>query len=101
MNGAVNTVRIAEHKRRKKAGGAGLTGTKFLWLKKPENFTDKDKKKRAELNPDRLEVGKTWMPRELFNGFWNCPNITGARKFFKARHNKAAHSGLEPTVKVA
>jgi transposase len=71
MNGAVNTVRIAEHKRRKKAGGAGLTGTKFLWLKKPGNFTDKDKRKRV--NPDRLEVGKTWMPRELFNGFWNCP----------------------------
>jgi transposase len=100
MNEAVNAVRIAEHKWRKKVDDATLTGTKFLWMKKLENFTDKDKKKWAELNLDQLEVGKAWMLRELFNEFWNCHNITSARKFFKAWYNKATHSGLEPMIKV-
>jgi transposase len=101
MNEAVNTVRFQEHKWRKKQKDATLTGTKYLWLKKLDNFTDKDKKRWAELKLDQLEVGKAWNIRELLNEFWNCPNKTSARKFFKSWYYTATHSGLEPVIKVA
>ncbi|GMO30636.1 MAG: ISL3 family transposase [Termitinemataceae bacterium] len=101
INEAVNSIRASEHKWRAKQKDAILTGTKYLWLKRLENFTDKDKKKWAELNLDQLEVGKAWNLRELFNEFWNCENITSARKFFKSWYYKVTHSGLEPMIKVA
>ncbi len=100
-NEAVNKVRIVEHKYQKKQKESILTGTKFLWLKRLENFTDKDRKKWAELNLDILEVGKAWQIKELLNEFWNCDNITSARKFFKFWYSKSMHSGLEPIKKVA
>jgi transposase len=101
INEALNSIRASEHKWRQKRKDATLTGTKFLWLKRLENFTDKDKKMWAELNLDQLEVGKAWNLRELFNEFWNCENITSARKFFKSWYYKVTHSGLEPMIKVA
>ncbi|GHV23951.1 hypothetical protein FACS189494_12240 [Spirochaetia bacterium] len=101
INEAVNSIRASEHKWRAKQKDAILTETKFLWLKRLENFTDKDKKKRAELNLDQLEVGKAWNLRELFNEFWNCENITSASKFFKSWYYKVTHSGPEPMIKVA
>jgi transposase len=100
-NESVNQVRLAEHKWQKKEKESVLTGTKWLWLKKLQNFTDQDKKKWATLNLEILEGGKAWRLRELLNEFWNCPNTTSARKFFKFWYKKVKHSGLEPVKKVA
>jgi len=101
MNEAVNKVRCVEHKWRKKQNDATLTGTKYLWLKKLENFTEKDKKKWEELKLDQLEVGKAWNLKELLGEFWQCEGKTSARKMFKSWFFMATHSGLEPVVKVA
>jgi transposase len=98
---AVNKVRSSEHKWRKKQKDEALTGTKYLWLKKLENFTDKDKQRWAELKLDQLEVGKAWNMKELFMHFWESPNKRGARKFFNSWYYSVTHSGLEPMIKAA
>ncbi|GAB6393666.1 MAG: ISL3 family transposase [Treponematales bacterium] len=101
MNEAVNKVRVGEHKWRRKQKDATLTGTKYLWLKKLENFTDKDKEKWATLKLDQLEVGKAWNLKELLGEFWTCDGKESARKMFASWFLSATHSGLDPVVKVA
>jgi transposase len=100
-NEAVNKVRAMEQKTRLQDNDPTLTGTKWLWLKNFFNFTDKEKKKWDKLNLEMLEVGKAWQIKELLNEFWNCENITSARKFFKLWYSKCMKSGLGPIKKVA
>jgi transposase len=101
VNGAVDAVRRGEQKWRLKQKDSTLTGTKYLWLKKLENFTDKEKEKWTKLNLDQLETGKAWNLKELFNEFWKCEDAETAEDFFNFWYFKATHSGLAPVIKVA
>jgi transposase len=101
MGEAVDKVRRTEHKENKKVKDETLTGTKYLFLKKPENLTDKEKARFAGLNINQLDVGRAWNRLELLREFWTSENEVSARQFFNQWYFSATHSRLEPVIKVA
>ncbi|GHV88674.1 hypothetical protein AGMMS50267_10340 [Spirochaetia bacterium] len=101
MNEAVDKVRRTEHARRKKLKDDTLTGTKYLFLKNRENFTDKQREKFTSLNINQLAVGRAWNRRELLQKMWDCETEEEAREYFKRWYFSATHSRLQPVIAVA
>jgi transposase len=101
MNDAVDAVRRSENKRLKKGGDATLVGTKYIWLKNPENLTEKQKTTFAELTEKQLDVNRAYQRRELLKDFWKCSEEESACQFFKDWYFSATHSQLAPVIKVA
>jgi transposase len=101
MGDAVDSVRRSEHKQFKAKGKEILTGAKYLYLKNPENMTDKQRTTFAELTKKQLDVNRAWQRKELLKQFWDCIDETTARSFFKSWYFSATHSRLKPVIKVA
>ena len=78
-----------------------LSKTKYLWLKNPENWTDKDKDPFAILSENQLAVGRAWNRKELFREFWSLTTIEEAKAFFKHWYFSATHSRLIPVIEIA
>lgn len=101
LNGAVDKVRKAEHKGFMKEGDETLKGSKYLFLKRPENMSDYDKLRFNDLKIDTLKVGRAWSIKEAFTEFWNYSYKGWAEKFFKQWYWWATHSRLKPMIEVA
>lgn len=78
-----------------------LTGTKFLWLKNPENQSDNQKAAFDNLKVNLYKVGRAWQIKEAFKKFWAYIYKGNARKFFKRWYFWATHSRLKPIIRVA
>jgi transposase len=98
---AVDTVRRIEHKRLSIDGDKTLLNTKYIFLKKKENLTEKQKDIFKKLNIAGLEVGKAWQLKELFRNFWDYKYKKSANDFFERWFNSAIETNLEPVIKVA
>lgn len=98
---AVDKVRRAEHKGLKKEGEETLTGTKYLWLTNPRNWSDEQKQQFKGLQDKGLQVGRAWAIKELFSDLWNYTYEKSARNFFKKWYWWATHSRLKPISEVA
>ena len=101
LNESVDKVRRQEHGRLNKQKDTSLSGTRYLWLKRSDNWTEKDAEKFAELAEKQLKVGRAWNRKELFNEFWICESRDKAYAFFKRWFFSATHSQLAPVIKVA
>ena len=101
LNEAVDKVRKKEHRELQKKKNTSLSGTKYLWLKNPENWTTKDKNHYAILAENQLAVGRAWNRKELFREFWSLTTISEAEVFFKRWYFSATHSRLKPIIEVA
>lgn len=98
---AVDRVRRQENKRLIGENIDLLKGTKYLWLKKPENWTGEERSTFRELKGEQLAVGKAWNIKEMFGHFWGYSNEGSARSFFKRWYYWATHSRLRPVIEVA
>ena len=98
---AVNEVRKKEHAMLLERNIQDLTGTKFLWLKRPERMTDNQKERFKALRKDQFAVGRAWNLKEIFRHFWDYVYEKSARGFFKRWYFAATHSRLVPIIKVA
>ena len=98
---AVDKVRYKENKMLIKEEIDFLKGTKYLWLKKKDNWTEGERNKFQELKNEQLDVGRAWSIKELFTKFWAYNYKTSARKFFKRWYFWATHSRLKPIIEVA
>jgi transposase len=99
---AVDTVRKGEHRQMKQDGRPELLKkTKYLWLKRPENWTDKQREHFESLKIDALQVGRAWSIKEAFEGFWDYVYAGSARKFFDRWYFWATHSRLKPMIEAA
>lgn len=99
---AVDTVRKGEHRQLKRDGNPELLKkTKYLWLKNPENWTDKQRAHFESLKIDALQVGRAWSIKEAFEGFWEYRYAGSARKFFDRWYFWATHSRLPAMIEAA
>jgi transposase len=101
LNKAIDTVRKKENKSLKQNGSDLLKGTRYTWLKNPENWTEKDEATFEELKVAGLKVTRAWSIVQTFIPIWNYIYERPARKFFDKWYFWATHSQLKPIVDVA
>jgi len=101
LNKAVDLVRRKEHRELKAKGEETLTKTRYLWLKNPNNFTERQRTRFGSLKLDTLKVGRAWAIKEAFAEFWSYRYVGSARKFFDRWYFWATHSRLPPIIEAA
>jgi transposase len=102
MNKAVDEVRTQEARALKVQGReAVLTHTRWCLLKRPENLTEKQEVKLAELLRYNLKAVRTYLLKEDFQFFWDYRSPSWAGKFLDRWCTRALRSRIEPMKKVA
>jgi transposase len=102
MSKAIDEVRAKEAKRLKADGYEPvLTGTRFCLLKRPENLSEKQEVKLAELLSYNLRAVRAYLLKEDFQFFWGYVSPYWAGKFLDRWCTRAMRSKLDPMKKVA
>jgi transposase len=100
LHEGVDRVRRQEHRHLQGQGEDTLSGSKYLWLKSPVKHTPKQWASFKELLSLNLKVGRAWVLKQTFEGFWECEDESSARVFFKQWFGRAKRSKL-PAIKSA
>jgi transposase len=102
MSKAIDEVR-AKETRDLKANGYEpiLTHSRWLLLKRPENLTDKQETKLAELLRYNLRSVRAYLLKEDFQFFWEYLSPFWAGQFLDRWCSRTMRSRLEPMKKVA
>jgi len=95
---AVDRVRRSEARALKGAGDDRLVGTKYLWLRNPENFDADTWRAFAPLRTSTLKVARAWAIKEAAAQLWNYRRLASARTFFRRWYFWATHSRLQPMI---
>ena len=101
LHDAVDKVRKAEHRALKQAKDDRLTGTKYLWLMRPQAMTDAQRATFRNLLRCDLKVARAWALKERFRHFWGYIYPGAAQTFFARWFWRATHSRLRPMAAVA
>ena len=101
LHDAVDKVRKAEHRALQQAQDDRLTGTKYLWLMRPQAMTDAQRATFRGLQRSDLKVARAWALKERFRHFWAYTYRGAAQRFFARWFWRATHSRLKPMAKVA
>jgi len=101
LHEAVDRVRRGEHRALKRGGDERLTGSKYLWLRRPEDLTAEQRVAFRALQREDLKVGRAWALKERFRTFWAYRYPGAARTFFTRWYWRATHSRLKPMAAVA
>lgn len=102
FNEAIDNIRRDEVKtfKAEKQENVLLKG-RWLLLKRPENLTEKQTTRLAELMKLNLSSIKGYIMREDFQQFWQFADSEAAGKFLDDWVTRALQSNLEPMKKVA
>lgn len=100
LNEAVNKVRVEEVKKHK-AGDFEplLTGSKFCFLKRPENLSPKQSEKLEDLLQYDYKTVRAYFHKEAFDAFWKYDSPYWAKWFLKKWCTRVMRSQLEPMKK--
>jgi transposase len=101
LHDAVDQVRKAEHRTLQRAHDDRLTGTKYLWLMRPQAMTDAQWATFQGLQRSDLKVARAWALTERFRHFWGYTYPGAAQTFFARWFWRATHSRLKPMAAVA
>lgn len=102
MGQAIDDVRANEARRMKHDGYEPLLKhSRWCLLKRPENLTDTQSVKLAELLRYNLQAVRAYLLREDFQRFWEYRSPTWAGKFLDNWCATVMRSRLEPLKKVA
>jgi transposase len=101
LHDAVDKVRRGEHRALRRGGDERLTGSKYLWLRRPEAMTAEQRAAFRALQREDLQVGRAWALKERFRTFWKYRYLGAARTFFTRWFWRATHSRLKPMAAVA
>jgi transposase len=101
LHDAVDHVRRGEHRALTRAGDERLTGSKYLWLRRPEDMTEEPRTALRARQRGDLKVGRAWALKELFRTFWVYRYPGAAQTFFARWYWRATHSRLKPMAIVA
>ena len=102
MNKAIDEVRAGEARQMKADGYEPvLKHSRWCLLKRPENLTDKQTVKLAELLKYNLRSVRAHLLREDFQRFWEYVSPGWAGKFLDEWCTRTMRSQLEPMKKVA
>lgn len=99
---AIDEVRADEARKLKQAGKEPvLKGSRWCWLKRPENLTDKQEAKLGDLVRMNLKTVKSYMLKEDFQNFWEYTYPANAGRFLDRWCFRTMRSKIEPMKKVA
>jgi transposase len=93
INEAVDQVR-----REEQAHNGNLKKTRYIWLKNPENLTEKQKKELGSLKDMRLKTSKAYEIKLSLRDFWEFRDPILARLYLKRWYFWATHSRLPPVI---
>jgi transposase len=101
MGKAIDEVRAAEVKQLRDDGYEPvLTGSRWVLLKRPENLTENQAVKLAELLRYNLKSVRAHLLKEDFQRFWEYASPTWAGKFLDQWCRRTMRSRIEPLRKV-
>ena len=99
---AIDKVRNDESKRLAREGSLPvLTGTRYCFLKRPENLTSKQALKLKELIAINLKTTRAYLLKEQFQELWSCSTPEAASQFMEQWMHAASRSKIEPMVKIS
>lgn len=93
---AVDEVRREEARELKKTNPELLKRTRYIWLKNPENLTDKQRARLGYLERLNLRCNRAYLLKETFREFWEYKRKGWAKRFLKKWFWWATHSRLDP-----
>jgi len=93
---AVDQVRKDEARELRKSNPELLKRTRYIWLKNPENLTDKQRVRLGHLEKLNLRSNRAYLLKESFREFWSYKRKGWARRFLKKWFWWATHSRLKP-----
>ncbi|MBZ0258539.1 ISL3 family transposase [bacterium] len=96
LNKAVDEVRRDEARELKKENPELLQKTRYIWLKNPENLTDKQRARLGHLEKLNLRTNRAYLLKEGFREFWTYWSKGWAKKFLNKWFWWATHSRLKP-----
>ena len=99
---ALDKVRAEEARRLKQEGrDPVLCKSRFCFLKRKENLTEKQSGKLSELLTMNLRTVKAYLLKEDFQRFWEYAHPAWADKFLERWCNRAMRSRIEPMKNIA
>ena len=102
MNKAIDKVRAGEARQMKADGYEEvLKHSRWCLLKRPENMTDKQTVKLAELLKYNLRSVRAYLLKEDFDRFWEYISPTWAGKFLDQWCTRTMRSKIDPMKEVA
>ncbi|MEK7838813.1 MAG: ISL3 family transposase [candidate division NC10 bacterium] len=102
LSKAIDEVRAAEARALKAQGREPvLTHTRWLLLKRPENLTEAQEGRLAELLRYNLKAVRAYLLKEDFQFFWTYLSPAWAGRFLDRWCTRTGRSRLEPMQKVA
>jgi len=102
LSKAIDEVRAQEAKQLQAEGFEPvLTKSRWLLLKRPENLTEKQQTKLADLLRYNLKSVRSYLLKEEFQLFWSYTSPYWAGQFLDQWCTKTLRSKLEPMKKVA
>jgi len=102
MSKALDKVRAAEVKQLKEDGYEPvLTGARWLLLKRPENQTERQAAKLAEILQYNLKSVRSHLMKEDFQQCWEYTSPTWAGKFLDQWCMRAMRSKIDPMKQIA
>ena len=101
INEAMDRVRKEEQRKLQEKNIFFLKKTKYIFLKNPENLTERQEITFDELQKRQLKTMRAYNLKELFKYIWDFSSVESARQFFRKWFWKATHSRLEPMREVA
>ena len=96
LNQAVDEVRREEARELKKSNPELLKKTRYLWLKNPENLTDKQRSRLGYLEKLNLKINRAYLLKETFRDLWSYKRKGWAKKYLNKWFWWATHSRLKP-----
>ncbi len=100
LNEAVDQVRRTENAALRKMGLELLTGLKYLFLKRPENLTERQGEKLMDvLCTPWLKTARAYLWKQKFQIFWEYTSPYWAKRYLDRWCKGAMRSRLEPIKK--
>lgn len=96
VNQAVDQVRRAERK-----DHTLLAGTRYLWLRNPDNLSERQRAIFQDLPMRHLKTARAWRIRLAFQDFYEQPTATAGVAYLKRWYFWATHSRLPPIIDAA
>ena len=101
LGDAVDRVRRAEHRRLAGEDDQRLKGSRYAWLRNPENMDEERWEQFAELRDSALQTARAWGYKEHAMTLWAYRSRAWARKAWLAWYRSAIRCRLEPVKRVA
>lgn len=78
-----------------------LKKTRYIWLKNPENLTEKQTELLASLRTMELKTARAYQMKLNLQHFWSIPDRETAEEYLKKWYFWLTHSKLDPMINVA